>query len=187
MLLLLVLHAGIRMLDGDVSDSVEAQALSFNPQHVDIYSASWGPEDNGRVVEGPDTLARHAFHRGILQVHTPLPMMVILVIISVHQLGDFSIRIALRFKTELSLIHYTVQNTSCIKTYLTLDLNPTRTKHEGQSSSYILHTCVHRPTRFTHTHRQDIYSCVLAIPYIYIASTQCNKSYKNATAESLES
>ena len=77
------------MLDGDVSDSVEAQALSFNPQHVDIYSASWGPEDNGRVVEGPDTLARHAFHRGILQVHTPLPMMVILVIISVHQLGDF--------------------------------------------------------------------------------------------------
>jgi len=56
------------MLDGDVSDSVEAQALSFNPQHVDIYSASWGPEDNGRVVEGPDKLAREAFRRGILNV-----------------------------------------------------------------------------------------------------------------------
>jgi len=56
------------MLDGDVSDSVEAQALSFNPQHIDIYSASWGPEDNGRVVEGPDKLAREAFLQGILKV-----------------------------------------------------------------------------------------------------------------------
>ena len=56
------------MLDGDVSDSVEAQALSFNPQHVDIYSASWGPEDNGRVVEGPDKLASEAFRQGVLKV-----------------------------------------------------------------------------------------------------------------------
>jgi len=61
---------GIRMLDGDVSDSVEAQALSFNPQHVDIYSASWGPEDNGRVVEGPDRLASEAFRQGVLKVYT---------------------------------------------------------------------------------------------------------------------
>jgi len=58
------------MLDGDVSDSVEAQALSFNPQHVDIYSASWGPEDNGRVIEGPDTLASEAFLHGILRVRS---------------------------------------------------------------------------------------------------------------------
>jgi len=60
--------SGIRMLDGDVSDSVEAQALSFNRQHVDIYSASWGPEDNGRVVEGPDKLASEAFRQGVLKV-----------------------------------------------------------------------------------------------------------------------
>jgi len=60
--------SGIRMLDGDVSDSVEAQALSFNRQHVDIYSASWGPEDNGRVVEGPDKLATEAFRQGVLKV-----------------------------------------------------------------------------------------------------------------------
>jgi len=62
------MYAGIRMLDGDVSDSVEAEALSFNRQHIDIYSASWGPEDNGRVVEGPDKLAQEAFLQGILKV-----------------------------------------------------------------------------------------------------------------------
>lgn len=32
---------GIRMLDGDVTDSVEARSLSFRPDHIDIYSASW--------------------------------------------------------------------------------------------------------------------------------------------------
>ncbi|XP_062333907.1 proprotein convertase subtilisin/kexin type 5 [Osmerus eperlanus] len=56
---------GIRMLDGDVTDIVEAQSLSFRPQHVDIYSASWGPEDDGRTVEGPGTLARLALEHAI--------------------------------------------------------------------------------------------------------------------------
>ena len=32
---------GIRMLDGDVTDSVEARSLSHRPDHVEIYSASW--------------------------------------------------------------------------------------------------------------------------------------------------
>ena len=33
---------GIRMLDGQVSDAVEARSLSFNSDHIDIYSSSWG-------------------------------------------------------------------------------------------------------------------------------------------------
>jgi len=56
------------MLDGDVSDVVEAEALSLNPQYIDIYSASWGPEDNGKVVDGPATLAKEAFAQGIAKV-----------------------------------------------------------------------------------------------------------------------
>ncbi len=32
---------GIRMLDGDVTDSVEARSISHRPDHVEIYSASW--------------------------------------------------------------------------------------------------------------------------------------------------
>ncbi|ESO03243.1 hypothetical protein HELRODRAFT_93024, partial [Helobdella robusta] len=57
---------GVRMLDGDVTDSVEAQALSLNNYHIDIYSASWGPEDNGQALDGPGTLARKAIFDGIV-------------------------------------------------------------------------------------------------------------------------
>lgn len=39
---------GVRMLDGTVNDAVEAKALGLNPDHIDIYSASWGPEDDGK-------------------------------------------------------------------------------------------------------------------------------------------
>ncbi|KAK1884381.1 Proprotein convertase subtilisin/kexin type 5 [Dissostichus eleginoides] len=56
---------GIRMLDGDVTDMVEAQSLSFRPQYIDIYSASWGPEDDGATLEGPGPLTRLALENGI--------------------------------------------------------------------------------------------------------------------------
>uniref|UniRef100_A0A4W3GU65 Proprotein convertase subtilisin/kexin type 4 n=1 Tax=Callorhinchus milii TaxID=7868 RepID=A0A4W3GU65_CALMI len=56
---------GVRMLDGEITDIVEARSLSLNPQHIHIYSASWGPEDNGKTVEGPGLLATQAFLRGI--------------------------------------------------------------------------------------------------------------------------
>nr|XP_049702318.1 furin-like protease 2 [Helicoverpa armigera] len=56
---------GVRMLDGLVNDAVEAQALGFNTHHIDIYSASWGPEDDGKTVDGPGPLARRAFINGV--------------------------------------------------------------------------------------------------------------------------
>ncbi|XP_054625871.1 furin (paired basic amino acid cleaving enzyme) a [Dunckerocampus dactyliophorus] len=58
---------GVRMLDGEVTDIVEAQSLSLNPQHIDIYSASWGPEDDGKTVDGPAKLAKEAFKRGVTE------------------------------------------------------------------------------------------------------------------------
>lgn len=59
---------GVRMLDGRVTDRVEAESLSLNPQYIDIYSASWGPSDDGMTVEGPGTLATAAFTNGINKV-----------------------------------------------------------------------------------------------------------------------
>lgn len=56
------------MLDGRVTDKVEAESLSLNPQYIDIYSASWGPSDDGATVEGPGTLAMAAFLNGIEKV-----------------------------------------------------------------------------------------------------------------------
>uniref|UniRef100_A0A8C9VBJ2 Furin, paired basic amino acid cleaving enzyme n=2 Tax=Scleropages formosus TaxID=113540 RepID=A0A8C9VBJ2_SCLFO len=58
---------GVRMLDGEVTDVVEAQSLSLNPQHIDIYSASWGPEDDGKTVDGPAKLAKEAFLHGVTE------------------------------------------------------------------------------------------------------------------------
>ncbi|XP_061825942.1 furin (paired basic amino acid cleaving enzyme) b isoform X1 [Nerophis lumbriciformis] len=56
---------GVRMLDGEVTDVVEAHSLSLNPQHIHIYSASWGPEDDGKSLDGPAKLAKEAFQQGI--------------------------------------------------------------------------------------------------------------------------
>ncbi|XP_004591833.2 proprotein convertase subtilisin/kexin type 5 isoform X2 [Ochotona princeps] len=56
---------GVRMLDGDVTDMVEAKSVSYNPQHVHIYSASWGPDDDGKTVDGPAPLTRQAFENGV--------------------------------------------------------------------------------------------------------------------------
>ncbi|XP_053128395.1 furin [Hemicordylus capensis] len=58
---------GVRMLDGEVTDAVEARSLGLNPHHIHIYSASWGPEDDGKTVDGPARLAEEAFYRGVSQ------------------------------------------------------------------------------------------------------------------------
>ncbi|XP_030623096.1 proprotein convertase subtilisin/kexin type 5 [Chanos chanos] len=56
---------GVRMLDGDMTDMVEAQSLSLRHQYIDIYSSSWGPDDDGRTVDGPGPLTRLALENGI--------------------------------------------------------------------------------------------------------------------------
>ncbi|XP_021936624.1 neuroendocrine convertase 1-like isoform X2 [Zootermopsis nevadensis] len=58
---------GIRLLDGMVNDRVEGTALGHAYDKVDIYSASWGPNDDGKTVEGPGRLAQEAIERGIQQ------------------------------------------------------------------------------------------------------------------------
>ena len=52
------------MLDGPVTDAVEAGSLSFNPQHIDIYTNSWGPNDDGRTVEGTGATYARGERRG---------------------------------------------------------------------------------------------------------------------------
>ncbi|XP_076180239.1 neuroendocrine convertase 1 [Ptiloglossa arizonensis] len=56
---------GIKLLDGVVNDRVEGEALGYKPETVDIYTASWGPADNGRSLEGPGRLATEALERGV--------------------------------------------------------------------------------------------------------------------------
>lgn len=61
---------GVRVLDGAVTDLVESRAISFNVENIDIMSASWGPTDNGMMVDGPSPLGAKAFEKGITEVRT---------------------------------------------------------------------------------------------------------------------
>ncbi|XP_029036120.2 neuroendocrine convertase 1-like [Osmia bicornis bicornis] len=56
---------GIKLLDGLVNDRVEGEGLGYKPELVDIYTASWGPADDGRSLEAPGRLAAEALEKGI--------------------------------------------------------------------------------------------------------------------------
>ena len=55
---------GVRMLDGDVTDAIEAWSLGHARSFIDIYSSSWGPDDDGRTIDGPGHMAKKAFREG---------------------------------------------------------------------------------------------------------------------------
>ncbi|XP_072525112.1 PC3-like endoprotease variant B [Salminus brasiliensis] len=55
---------GIRLLDGSVTDSMEASALTYNNDFIHIYTCCWGPTDNGAEMAGPGTITEKALHLG---------------------------------------------------------------------------------------------------------------------------
>ncbi|XP_033759157.1 proprotein convertase subtilisin/kexin type 7-like [Pecten maximus] len=57
--------SGLRVLDGPMTDSLEASAFNKNMQINDVYSCSWGPDDDGKTVDGPHLLAQAAMRYGI--------------------------------------------------------------------------------------------------------------------------
>jgi proprotein convertase subtilisin/kexin type 2 len=58
--------AGIRMLDQPyMTDLIEANSMGHQPDLIDIYSASWGPTDDGRTVDGPRNATMRAIVRGV--------------------------------------------------------------------------------------------------------------------------
>ncbi|XP_065071198.1 proprotein convertase subtilisin/kexin type 7-like [Rhopilema esculentum] len=58
--------SGIRILDGPMTDSLEAMAFNTKMDINDIYSCSWGPDDNGKTVDGPHRLAQAALAHGVM-------------------------------------------------------------------------------------------------------------------------
>ncbi|KAG9320043.1 hypothetical protein KVV02_000688 [Mortierella alpina] len=55
--------AGIRL--GEQLPVEEATAFNFNFQETQIYSCSWGPEDDGKTLEGPSQVSRDALLNGV--------------------------------------------------------------------------------------------------------------------------
>ncbi|KAM4628159.1 proprotein convertase subtilisin/kexin type 7 isoform 1-T1 [Polymixia lowei] len=58
--------AGIRVLDGPLTDSMEAIAFNKHYQINDVYSCSWGPDDDGHTVDGPHPLGKAALQHGVI-------------------------------------------------------------------------------------------------------------------------
>lgn len=62
--------AGIRMLDQPyMTDLIEANSMGHEPNLIDIYSASWGPTDDGKTVDGPRNATMRAIVRGVNEVN----------------------------------------------------------------------------------------------------------------------
>ncbi len=53
-----------------MTDIIEASSISHMPQVIDIYSASWGPTDDGKTVDGPRELTLQAMADGVNKVKT---------------------------------------------------------------------------------------------------------------------
>jgi len=90
------------MLDGVVNDVVEAKALSLNTNYIDIYSASWGPEDDGETVDGPGPLAKRAFVNGVTSVSVivTLSNVIKLILIGFNYYSSFHKNVDHFFKTN---------------------------------------------------------------------------------------
>ena len=57
---------GIRLIaDSGASDTQEANALSHLSNYIQIYSNSWGPDDDGKTVAGPRTVLQMAFQNNV--------------------------------------------------------------------------------------------------------------------------
>ncbi len=52
---------GMRLIGAVTTDTMEADAMAYLPDLIDIKSNSWGPEDNGYTLEAPGSLTRAAF------------------------------------------------------------------------------------------------------------------------------
>jgi proprotein convertase subtilisin/kexin type 2 len=58
--------AGLRMLDQPyMTDLIEANSMGHRPDLIQIYSASWGPTDDGKTVDGPRNSTMRSIVKGV--------------------------------------------------------------------------------------------------------------------------
>ncbi|XP_059160096.1 neuroendocrine convertase 1-like [Physella acuta] len=55
----------IRVLDGALTKRLDGEVFAYKREEVDIYSCSWGPQDNGELLDGPSLIAQKAYELGV--------------------------------------------------------------------------------------------------------------------------
>lgn len=56
-----------------MTDLIEANSMGHEPHKIHIYSASWGPTDDGKTVDGPRNATMRAIVQGVNEVCISLP------------------------------------------------------------------------------------------------------------------
>lgn len=51
-----------------MTDLIEANSMGHKPDKIQIYSASWGPTDDGKTVDGPRNATMRAIVKGVNEV-----------------------------------------------------------------------------------------------------------------------
>lgn len=51
-----------------MTDLIEANSMGHEPHKISIYSASWGPTDDGKTVDGPRNATMRAIVQGVNEV-----------------------------------------------------------------------------------------------------------------------
>ncbi|MGB1495508.1 MAG: S8 family serine peptidase [Candidatus Thalassarchaeaceae archaeon] len=59
--------SGSTLIACSTSDQMEANALSFQKNNIDIYTNSWGPADDGQTLTGPGPLTLAALENGVYE------------------------------------------------------------------------------------------------------------------------
>lgn len=54
-----------------MTDLIEANSMGHEPHKIHIYSASWGPTDDGKTVDGPRNATMRAIVQGVNEVWSP--------------------------------------------------------------------------------------------------------------------
>lgn len=64
------------MLDGQATDALEASALGFKNDHIDIYINCWGPKDDGKTFGKPGPMAAKALRVGAMEASEDISSLV---------------------------------------------------------------------------------------------------------------
>ena len=80
--------AGIRLTSRPVSDAEVANALSFQRQSIDIYTYTWGPDDNGQLLDKPGPLTFKALAQNTAQGRNSLGNIYVVAAGNGHGNGD---------------------------------------------------------------------------------------------------
>jgi hypothetical protein len=91
-----------------MTDLIEANSMGHEPNLIDIYSASWGPTDDGKTVDGPRNATMRAIVRGVNEVSLSFRMSIIAILrFYIDLIDQLNLKVAYSiYSTKEGILHY---------------------------------------------------------------------------------